>query len=59
MVLETAGGRRVSNRAVEAAAAAVVIGEEGAVGRTHGFRIGEMEQKVEVAEVVEEVGEVY
>lgn len=56
MVVEAArGGRRVSNRAVEVLA--VVIGEEGPVGRSHGFRTGEMEKRVEVAEVEQEEGQ--
>lgn len=50
--MEAAGGsRRLSNRAVEVVR--VVMREEGPVGRAHGFRIGEMEKKVGVAEVEE------
>lgn len=49
-MVEAAGdGRRVSNRAVEVVR--VVMPEEGPVGRAHGFRIGEMEKKLGVAEV--------
>lgn len=56
MVVEAAGGgRRLRNRAVEVVA--VLIGEEGPVGRAHGFRIGEMEKKVEPAEVEQEEAE--